>query len=158
MPSSIYITDRQVHSRSNHRYSHGQELHRRRPSSFPTGRLQSKRICNEAQLGEVSVGLCQSQYPFSFFVRLTTKLSNLPASSDLETDILRRLLAEHPRDYVIACGGGVVEREENRAMLQEFGRSVGPVIHVTREKEEVIRYLIDEKDRPQWGEDMRTGG
>lgn len=77
--------------------------------------------------------------------------------SDLETDILRRLLAEHPRDTVIACGGGVVEREENRAMLTEFGRNIGPVIHVTREKEEVIRYLIDEKDRPQWGEDMRTG-
>ena len=59
---------------------------------------------------------------------------------------------------MIACGGGVVEREENRAMLKEFGRSIGPVIHITREKEEVIRYLIDEKDRPQWGEDMRTGG
>lgn len=42
-------------------------------------------------------------------------------------------------------------------MLKEFGRNIGPVIHITREKEEVIRYLIDEKDRPQWGEDMRTG-
>lgn len=57
---------------------------------------------------------------------------------------------------MIACGGGVVEREENRRMLKDFGKDIGPVIHITREKEEVIRYLIDEKDRPQWGEDMRT--
>lgn len=81
----------------------------------------------------------------------------LRGHSDLETEILSRILRDHPSGYVIACGGGVIERRHNRQILQNFGRAGGIVVHITREKEEVIRYLINEKDRPQWGEEIRSG-
>lgn len=58
---------------------------------------------------------------------------------------------------MIACGGGVVEREENRILLAGHRHRGGLVIHMTREKEDVIRYLVNEKDRPQWGEEIRSG-
>ena len=78
--------------------------------------------------------------------------------SDLETELLGKILSEHAQGYVIACGGGVVEREENRTLLLGHVARGGLVIHMTREKEEVIRYLINERDRPQWGEEIRSGG
>ncbi|KAM0749277.1 aldolase [Meredithblackwellia eburnea MCA 4105] len=77
-----------------------------------------------------------------------------PAFRDAETIILRNLLSEHPKGYVIACGGGVVEREENREMLRQFSE-IGPVVHVVRDKEETVRYLVDETRRPAWGEEIR---
>ncbi|KAJ8291374.1 Pentafunctional AROM polypeptide [Rhodotorula toruloides] len=78
------------------------------------------------------------------------------AFRDAETVILKRLLEEHPRGYVIACGGGVVEREENRNLLQRFREGGGPIVHVVRDKEETVRYLVDEQARPSWGEEIRS--
>lgn len=69
------------------------------------------------------------------------------AFRDAETVILKKLLKEHPRGYVIACGGGVVEREENRQLLQRFKDSGNPIVHVVRDKEETVRYLVDEQAR-----------
>ncbi|GAA6003960.1 uncharacterized protein JCM10292_000625 [Rhodotorula paludigena] len=77
------------------------------------------------------------------------------AFRDAETVILKKLLKEHPRGYVIACGGGVVEREENRQLLQRFKDSGNPIVHVVRDKEETVRYLVDEQARPSWGEEIR---
>lgn len=64
-----------------------------------------------------------------------------------ETLILKKILYEHPRGAVIACGGGVVEREENRLLLREFREAGAPIVHVTRDKEETLRYLVDETVR-----------
>ncbi|KAK4047805.1 hypothetical protein OIV83_005147 [Microbotryomycetes sp. JL201] len=79
-----------------------------------------------------------------------------PAFRDAETVILRKLLAEHPTGYVIACGGGVVEREENRELLARFRNDGHPIVHVIRDKTETVRYLVDETRRPSWGEEIRT--
>ena len=49
-----------------------------------------------------------------------------PAFRDLETDLLRQLLATE--SGVLATGGGVVLREENRRLLQNLGQ---PVIWLT---------------------------
>ena len=54
--------------------------------------------------------------------------SGWDAFRDAETIILRRILKEHPKGFVIACGGGVVERAENCEMLRRF-REIGPVVH-----------------------------
>ncbi|KAK4699022.1 hypothetical protein P7C70_g7247, partial [Phenoliferia sp. Uapishka_3] len=88
--------------------------------------------------------------PISAFVNT----NGWEAFRDAETTLLRRLLEEHPKGVVIACGGGVVEREENRDLLARF-REVGPVVHVVRDKEETVRYLVDEEKRPSWGEEIR---
>ncbi|GAA6053999.1 hypothetical protein JCM3770_002411 [Rhodotorula araucariae] len=77
------------------------------------------------------------------------------AFRDAETVILKKLLEEHPRGYVIACGGGVVEREENRELLRWFKQGGGPIVHVVRDKDETVRYLVDEQARPSWGEEIR---
>lgn len=69
------------------------------------------------------------------------------AFRDAETVILRKLLQDHPKDFVIACGGGAVEREENREMLKEFRLQGGTIFHVVRDKEETVRYLVDESAR-----------
>lgn len=75
-----------------------------------------------------------------------------------ESNILAEILRLHPVGKVIACGGGIVELEANRAMLQKF-RQTGPVIHVLREKEAVLSYLrqsthfppyIHETSREAW--------
>ncbi|ORY88662.1 type I 3-dehydroquinase-domain-containing protein [Leucosporidium creatinivorum] len=77
------------------------------------------------------------------------------AFRDAESIILRKLFAEHPKGVVIACGGGVVEREENRELLKQFRDDGHPIVHVVRDKEETIRYLVDEAARPAWGEEIR---
>lgn len=69
------------------------------------------------------------------------------AFRDAETIILKKLLSEHPRGFVIACGGGVVEREDNRKLLKQFRDEGHPIVHVVRDKEETIRYLVDETIR-----------
>ncbi|GAA5957265.1 hypothetical protein JCM8115_006933 [Rhodotorula mucilaginosa] len=73
-----------------------------------------------------------------------------------ETEILQRLVEQHPKGYVIACGGGVVERQENRDLLEHFRKQVGPIVHVVRDQDETVRYLVDESARPAWGEEIRA--
>ncbi|GAA6012723.1 hypothetical protein JCM11491_002542 [Sporobolomyces phaffii] len=77
------------------------------------------------------------------------------AFRDAETLILKKLLQDHPKDFVIACGGGVVERELNRQLLQQFKDRGGTIVHVVRDKDETVRYLVDESARPSWGEEIR---
>jgi len=69
------------------------------------------------------------------------------AFRDAETQILKKLLEDHPKDFVIACGGGVVEREVNRDLLKRFKGEGGTIVHVVRDKDETVRYLVDESAR-----------
>lgn len=62
------------------------------------------------------------------------------AFREIESQILHDVLAAHPTNKVIACGGGVVELERNRVRLKSFSER-GIVMHVMREKEAVLRYL-----------------
>ncbi|KAE9408665.1 shikimate-5-dehydrogenase [Gymnopus androsaceus JB14] len=64
----------------------------------------------------------------------------------VESKHLETILPNNLTGKVIACGGGVVELERNRAILQRF-RDHGPVIHVLREKDAVLAYL---RDSPQY--------
>lgn len=71
-----------------------------------------------------------------------------------ETAILRATLQRYPFDAVIACGGGVVEGPEARALLKA-AKDTCPVIYVVRERDEVISTLCNESSRPAWGEEIR---
>ncbi|KAI9322305.1 EPSP synthase-domain-containing protein [Dichotomocladium elegans] len=73
-----------------------------------------------------------------------------------ETKALQTLLSDpkYCRNYVISCGGGIVETAESRAVLKEYCRSGGKVLHLVRDLEQVISFLNRDKTRPMYGEDM----
>lgn len=64
-----------------------------------------------------------------------------------ETTILQQLVKQHPTGFVISCGGGVVESPENRSTLATFARETGPIVHVVRDENETVQYLVDERAR-----------
>lgn len=70
-----------------------------------------------------------------------------PAFRAKEIVVLQQLLKQHPTGFVISCGGGVVESSENRSTLAAFARETGPIVHVVRDENETVQYLVDERAR-----------
>ena len=66
-----------------------------------------------------------------------------PAFRDMETELLKRLLKSKEL-FVLSIGGGMPVREENRALL----RNLGIVIYLKTSKEEIIRRVSGDKNRP----------
>ena len=62
---------------------------------------------------------------------------------DMETDLLKRLQGSEEK-FVLSIGGGMPVREENRALL----RNLGIVIYLKTSKEEIIRRVSGNKNRP----------
>ena len=62
---------------------------------------------------------------------------------DMETDLLKRLQGREEK-FVLSIGGGMPVREENRALL----RNLGIVIYLKTSKEEIIRRVSGDKNRP----------
>lgn len=60
----------------------------------------------------------------------------------IETDVLRELLEKEP--LLVSCGGGVVTREENRALL----RDGGCVVHLRVTVDEAASRISDKSTRP----------
>lgn len=77
-----------------------------------------------------------------------------PAFRQAETDILRDLMVNKSKGYLVSLGGGVVETEENRRLLQEYAKTKGPVVYVVRDIDEVVAFLST-SDRPAYGEPVR---
>ncbi|KAK0444230.1 Shikimate dehydrogenase [Desarmillaria tabescens] len=75
-----------------------------------------------------------------------------PAFRAEEAVILKELLAQNAERHVISLGGGVVESPVCREMLKEYAKSKGPVVHIMRQIEEVVKYLGVEGARPAYGE------
>ncbi|WP_035768994.1 shikimate dehydrogenase [Butyrivibrio sp. NC2002] len=66
------------------------------------------------------------------------------AFRQMETDFLKELIADKRKKTVLACGGGLPIREENRKLLKEFGR----VIFLKAEPETVYDRVKDDTSRP----------
>ena len=62
---------------------------------------------------------------------------------DMETDLLKRLQGREEK-FVLSIGGGMPVREQNRALL----RNLGIVIYLKTSKEEIIRRVSGNKNRP----------
>lgn len=60
----------------------------------------------------------------------------------IETDVLRELLEKDP--LLVSCGGGVITREENRALLREGGC----VVHLQVTVDEAASRISDKSTRP----------
>ncbi|KAL8926430.1 MAG: hypothetical protein Q9208_002973 [Pyrenodesmia sp. 3 TL-2023] len=72
-----------------------------------------------------------------------------------ELALLEKIVQQKPTRHVIACGGGVVERQGARRLLMDYHRAGGLVILVERDIEDVIAFLQIDKSRPAYVEDMR---
>ena len=62
---------------------------------------------------------------------------------DMETDLLKRLQGREEK-FVLSIGGGMPVREENRVLL----RNLGIVIYLKTSKEEIVRRVSGDKNRP----------
>ncbi|KAI9272372.1 EPSP synthase-domain-containing protein [Helicostylum pulchrum] len=74
-----------------------------------------------------------------------------------ESECLKQLLSKdsiYGREYVISCGGGIIETAESRDILKEHTKRGGKVLHLVRDLDQVVRYLNRDKTRPMFGEDM----
>lgn len=65
------------------------------------------------------------------------------AFRDMETELLKRL-NQSDEMFVLSIGGGMPVREENRELLRE----IGTVIYLKTSKEEIIRRVSGDQNRP----------
>ena len=63
---------------------------------------------------------------------------------DMESQVLRDLLAEKPHKHIISTGGGIIGREENRGLLRELGY----VVWLRVSPEEILHRTSRNSDRP----------
>lgn len=77
-----------------------------------------------------------------------------PAFRTAETEILRELLksSASSKEHIISLGGGIVETPTARELLKEYNDTTGPVVHIAREIDEIVKYLGEETARPAYGE------
>ncbi|KAI0244150.1 3-dehydroquinate dehydratase (3-dehydroquinase), partial [Massospora cicadina] len=59
-------------------------------------------------------------------------------------------LERHPQDAIIACGGGIVELEDNRQLLLGHMARGGSVIHLRRNLSEIRTHLAADATRPEY--------
>ena len=84
-------------------------------------------------------------------VREFVQQNGWPAFRAEETAILQELLAQCSQGHVISLGGGIVETPTARELLKAYTEK-GPVVHISRDIEEVVAYLGAETARPAYGE------
>ena len=65
------------------------------------------------------------------------------AFRDMETDLLKRL-QNSEEEFILSIGGGMPVREENRELL----RNLGSVVYLRTSKEEIIRRVSGDVNRP----------
>lgn len=73
-------------------------------------------------------------------------------SEELKT--LKEFLSTHPRGYVAACGGGIVETPEARDLLKKYMSEDRIVIHIHRNVDDIVSYLNIDKTRPAFTNDI----
>ncbi len=71
-----------------------------------------------------------------------------------ELSLMKKMMAERPRDHVFACGGGIVEIPEARQLLIKYHKSGGPVLFVQRDIEKVLAFLDVDKTRPAYSDEI----
>lgn len=73
-----------------------------------------------------------------------------------ELRMLHYVMNEKPKGYVFACGGGIVEIPEARALLKDYHETRGNVLLVLRDIKHVMEFLEIDKTRPAYIEDMMS--
>lgn len=91
----------------------------------------------------------EEKYPIG--VKKFVQEKGWPAFREAETEVTSELLSKFPTGHVISLGGGIVETPAARDLLKAYAKK-GPVVHIVREIDEVVRYLGEETARPAYGE------
>lgn len=71
-----------------------------------------------------------------------------------ELDLLRDVMTKSSAGYVFSCGGGIVESPEARELLISYRNNGGCVLLVHRDTKQVVEYLLRDKTRPAYREDI----
>ena len=72
-----------------------------------------------------------------------------------ELDLLRDVLKNKAEGYVFSCGGGIVETPEARELLKAYRQNGGIVLLVKRDVDQMVEYLMRDKTRPAYSEEIR---
>ncbi|KAM7206215.1 putative PENTAFUNCTIONAL AROM polypeptide [Rhypophila sp. PSN 637] len=72
-----------------------------------------------------------------------------------ELELLKDVMKNQPTGHVFSCGGGIVESEAARKLLISWKENGGCVLLVHRDTEQVVEYLMRDKTRPAYSEDIR---
>ena len=73
---------------------------------------------------------------------------------EIELSMLERSIQNHPSGHIFACGGGIVEKQEARLLLQNHQKSGGAVILIKRNLHSNSKYLHADKTRPAYTESI----
>lgn len=73
-----------------------------------------------------------------------------------ELTCLREFVEAHPRGYVVACGGGIVETPAARDLLKDWMAKDRLVLHVHRNIDDIVSYLEIDKTRPAYTSDIHA--
>lgn len=84
------------------------------------------------------------------------KRDGWPAFRELERLSLDEVLAMHPENFIVSCGGGIVETEACRVRLKTWCAIGGQVVHLQRNVDDTIAYLATDASRPQFDENLMT--
>ncbi|KAJ5631933.1 Shikimate dehydrogenase [Penicillium longicatenatum] len=71
-----------------------------------------------------------------------------------EVAALKEVMKTRPQGHVVSCGGGIVETEEARILLKEWHAN-GIVLLVHRDMKEVAEYLLADKTRHEFPQDIQ---
>ncbi|KAH9886329.1 Pentafunctional AroM protein [Xylariomycetidae sp. FL2044] len=72
-----------------------------------------------------------------------------------ELELLRDVIKNQGQGHVFSCGGGIVETPEARQLLISHHRNGGVVLLVNRDIEQMVEYLMRDKTRPAYTEEIR---
>ncbi|KAJ6084670.1 pentafunctional AROM polypeptide [Penicillium sp. IBT 16267x] len=70
-----------------------------------------------------------------------------------EVAALEEVMRTKPRGHVVSCGGGIVETEEARILLKAWHVN-GTVLLVHRDMKQVVEYLLADKTRHEFPQDI----
>ncbi|KAL7624438.1 3-dehydroquinate dehydratase (3-dehydroquinase) [Parahypoxylon ruwenzoriense] len=72
-----------------------------------------------------------------------------------ELELLKDVIKNQGQGHVFSCGGGIVETPEAREQLISYHRNGGVVLLVHRDVEQIVEYLMRDKTRPAYTEEIR---
>jgi pentafunctional AROM polypeptide len=72
-----------------------------------------------------------------------------------ELDLLDDVMKNQSKGHIFSCGGGIVETEAARKLLISYQKNGGCVLMVHRDTDQVVEYLMRDKTRPAYSENIR---